>query len=158
MAISKAFAHGLPAGAAVARAEVMDWGEGAHEGTLNGGPVIMEAAKAVLRVIDREKLVEKSRIQGEYLKRMLEALKEKYPLIGDVRGMGLMVGIELIADARKTPAKEKRDRLIEEAFTRGLLLLGAGESSVRLAPPLVITREQIDMGLSIFEDCLKLLG
>jgi 4-aminobutyrate aminotransferase len=158
MAISKAFAHGLPAGAAVARAEVMDWGEGAHEGTLNGGPVIMEAAKAVLRVIDREKLVEKSRIQGEYLKRMLEAFKEKYQLIGDVRGMGLMVGMELIADARKTPAKEKRDRLIEEAFTRGLLLLGAGESSIRLAPPLVITQEQIDMGLSIFEDCLKLLG
>jgi len=72
--------------------------------------------------------------------------------------MGLMVGMELIADARKTPAKEKRDRLIEEAFTRGLLLLGAGESSIRLAPPLVITQEQIDMGLSIFEDCLKLLG
>ena len=158
MAISKAFAHGLPAGATVARAEVMDWGEGAHEGTLNGGPVIMEAAKAVLRVIEKEGLVEKSRVQGQYLKGKLEQMKARYPLIGDVRGMGLMVGVELVADAKKTPAKEKRNRLIDEAFSRGLLLLGAGECSVRLAPPLTITREQIDMGLSIFEDCLKLLG
>jgi 4-aminobutyrate aminotransferase len=158
MAISKAFAHGLPAGAAVARAEVMNWGEGAHEGTLNAGPVIMEAAKAVLGVIEREGLVERSRLLGEYLKGALETLKAKYPLIGDVRGLGLMVGVELIADAKKTPAREKRDQLIAEAFSRGLLLLAAGESSVRLAPPLVITREQLDTGLSIFEDCLKLLG
>ncbi|MCX7029365.1 MAG: aminotransferase class III-fold pyridoxal phosphate-dependent enzyme [Spirochaetes bacterium] len=158
MAISKAFAHGLPAGAAVARAEVMNWGEGAHEGTLNAGPVVMEAAKAVLEVIEREGLVERSRLEGEYLLKRLEELRERHPLIGDVRGLGLMVGIELVADARKTPAREKRDRLIAEAFGRGLLLLAAGESSVRLAPPLVITREQIDTGLSIIEDCLKLLG
>jgi 4-aminobutyrate aminotransferase len=158
MAISKAFAHGLPAGAAVARAEVMDWDEGAHEGTLNGGPVILEAAKAVLRVIGEENLVEKSRVQGEYLQGQLLALQKKYPLIGDVRGLGLMVGIELVADAKKTPAKDKRNRLLEEAFRRGLLLLGAGECSIRLAPPLVITRAQLDQGLSILEDCLKLLG
>jgi 4-aminobutyrate aminotransferase len=69
-----------------------------------------------------------------------------------------MVGVELVADAKKTPAREKRERLIAEAFARGLLLLAAGESSVRLAPPLVITKEQLDTGLSIFEDCLKLLG
>ena len=157
MAISKAFAHGLPAGAAVARADVMNWDEGAHEGTLNGNPVIMEAAKAVLRVIEKEDLVEKSRVQGDYLKKQMVAMMGRRPLIGDVRGLGLMVGIELVADAKKTPAKEKRNRLIEEAFRRGLLLLGAGECSIRLAPPLVITREQIDTGLSILEDCVKLL-
>jgi 4-aminobutyrate aminotransferase len=156
--LSKALAHGFPAGAAVARAEVMDWEPGAHEGTLNGGPVIMEAAKAVLRVIEREKLVDRAREQGEYLKGQLLALKEHYSLIGDVRGLGLMVGIELIKDARKTPAKDSRDRLLEEAFRRGLLLLGAGECSIRLAPPLVITRAQIDTGLSILEDCLKIVG
>jgi 4-aminobutyrate aminotransferase len=158
LCISKAFAHGLPAGAAVARAQVMDWDEGAHEGTLNGGPVILEAAKAVLRVIAEENLVEKSRVQGEYLQGQLRALQKKYPLIGDVRGLGLMVGIELVADAKKTPARDKRNRLLEEAFRRGLLLLGAGECSVRLAPPLVITRAQLDQGLSILEDCLKLLS
>jgi 4-aminobutyrate aminotransferase len=158
MTVSKAFAHGLPAGAAIARAEVMDWDEGAHEGTLNGSPVIMEAAKAVLRVIEEEGLVEKSRLQGEYLKAAAMAMRERWPLIGDVRGLGLMVGIELVADARRTPAREKRDRLIDEAFRRGLLLLGAGESTIRLAPPLTITRAQIDTGLSILEDCLKLVG
>ena len=142
----------------MARAEVMNWDEGAHEGTLNGGPVILEAAKAVLRVIGEENLVEKSRVQGEYLQGQLLALQKKYPLIGDVRGLGLMVGIELVADAKKTPAKDKRNRLLEEAFRRGLLLLGAGECSIRLAPPLVITRAQLDQGLTILEDCLKLLS
>ena len=156
--LSKALASGFPAGAAVARAEVMDWDPGAHEGTLNGGPVIMEAAKAVLKVIERDRIVDRAREQGEYLKGQLLALKERYPLIGDVRGLGLMVGIELVKDARKTPAKDSRDRLLEEAFRRGLLLLGAGECSIRFAPPLIITREQIDIGLSIIEDCLKLLS
>ena len=158
MAISKAFAHGLPAGATVARAEVMDWDEGAHEGTLNGGPVVLEAAKAVLRVIASENLIEKSRVQGEYLKRQILGLQARHPLIGDVRGMGLMIGFELVSDAKKTPAKDKRNRLVDEAFKKGLLLLAAGESSIRLAPPLVITRGQIDQGLSILEDCLKALG
>ncbi len=155
MAVSKALAHGLPAGAAIARAEVMNWEPGAHEGTLNGGPVIMEAAKAVLQVIAKEKLLKKSAEQGAYLKDQLLQLQKRYPLIGDVRGLGLMVGIELIKDSRKTPAPEERNKLLDEAFKRGLLLLGAGESSIRLAPPLIITREQIDIGLSIIEDCLK---
>ncbi|MBN1837614.1 MAG: aminotransferase class III-fold pyridoxal phosphate-dependent enzyme [Spirochaetales bacterium] len=158
LTVSKAMAHGLPAGAAVARAEVMDWEPGAHEGTLNGGPVIMEAAKEVLRVIERERLLENSRVLGAYLKEQLEGLQKRYPLIGDVRGIGLMVGVELVEDARKTPARAKRNRLLEEAFRRGLLLLGAGECSIRLAPPMVITREELDTGLGILEDCLKLLG
>jgi 4-aminobutyrate aminotransferase len=136
----------------------MDWEPGAHEGTLNGGPVIMEAAKEVLRVIEREKLLEKSRVLGAYLREQLEELQKRHPLIGDVRGIGLMVGVELVEDARKTPARDKRNRLLDEAFRRGLLLLGAGDSSVRLAPPMVITREEIDTGLGILEDCLKLLG
>jgi 4-aminobutyrate aminotransferase len=155
LTVSKSLAHGLPGGAAVARAEVMDWEPGAHEGTLNGGPVIMEAAKAVLEVIAKENLLDRATEQGQYLKRQLLELQQRYPLIGDVRGMGLMVGIELIKDSRKTPATEERDCLLDGAFERGLLLLGAGESSVRLAPPLIITREQIDIGLSIIEDCLK---
>lgn len=156
MTLSKAIAHGLPAAATVARAEIMNWELNAHEGTLNGGPVIMEAAKAVLQVIREEDLAEKSRIQGDYLKRQVRQLAEKYPLIGDVRGLGLMVGIEFIKDGKKTPAKTERDKILDEAFNRGLLLLGAGESSLRLAPPMTITKEQIDTGLNILEDCLKL--
>ena len=153
--ISKAMAHGLPAGAAVAREDIMDWEKGAHEGTLNGSPIIMEAAKAVLNYIKKKNLLDNVRIQGNYLKEQLGYLKEKYPVIGDVRGLGLMIGVELVDDSKKTPATEKRNKLLDEAFMKGLLLLGAGESSLRLAPPLIITREEIDTGLSIFEDSLK---
>jgi 4-aminobutyrate aminotransferase len=155
MTVSKAMAHGLPAGATIAKADIMDWEEGAHEGTLNGSPVIMEAAKAVLGYIQKNDLVENARIQGQYLKDRCEALKKKYPLIGDVRGLGLMVGVEFVEDSKKTPAKAKRNALIKEAFKKGLLLLGAGESSVRIAPPLIIDRKQIDVGLEIFEEALK---
>jgi 4-aminobutyrate aminotransferase len=155
MTVSKAMAHGLPAGATIAKADIMDWEEGAHEGTLNGSPVIMEAAKAVLGYIQKNDLVENARIQGQYLKDRCEALKKKYPLIGDVRGLGLMVGVEFVEDSKKTPAKAKRNALIKEAFKKGLLLLGAGESSVRIAPPLIIDRKQIDVGLEIFEETLK---
>lgn len=153
--MSKTFANGFPAGAAVARAEVMDWVDNAHEGTLNGGPVIMEAAKAVLNVIDEEQLLKRSEELGSYMREQLLSMRERHPLIGDIRGLGIMLGIELVRDAKKTPAKEERDRLLSSAFTKGLLLLGAGESSIRLAPPMVITREQIDTGLTILEDCLE---
>ena len=155
--LSKAIAHGLPAAATVAKAEIMDWDLNSHEGTLNGGPIIMEAAKAVLSVIDEEKLVEKAKTQGDYLKKSILELAKKYPIIGDVRGIGLMVGIEFVKDLKKTPAKDKRDKLLNDAFMKGLLLLGAGESSIRLAPPMVITTEQINQGLTILEDCLKKL-
>ena len=155
--MSKAFAHGLPAGAAIARAEVMDWDPGAHEGTLNGGPVIMEAAKAVLKVLKEEKLVENAGTMGTYLKKGLTELQKKYKCIGDIRGLGLMVGIEFVGPDGKTPAKELRDKLITSAFEKGLLLLGAGVSSIRLAPPLIVKEKEIDTALNIIEDCLKRL-
>lgn len=153
--ISKAFAHGLPAGAAIARSDIMDWDPGAHEGTLNGGPVIMEAAKAVLKVLKEEKLLENAEKQGLYLKELLKQLQVKYPVIGDIRGIGLMVGVEFIKDEKKTPAKELRNKLIGKAFEKGLLLLGAGASSIRLAPPLIVKKADLDIGLNILEDCLK---
>lgn len=153
--VSKAMAHGLPAGAAIARADIMDWEKGAHEGTLNGSPVIMEAAKAVLRYIEENDIIENARKQGSYMLDRFGSLQEKYPIIGDVRGLGLMLGIELVEDSKKTPAKAKRNALIKEAFKNGLLLLGAGESSLRIAPPLIINREEIDTGLEIFEDALR---
>ncbi|TFH08386.1 MAG: aminotransferase class III-fold pyridoxal phosphate-dependent enzyme [Candidatus Atribacteria bacterium] len=153
--MSKAFANGFPAAATVARKEVMDWDGNAHEGTLNGGPVIMEAAKAVLKVIDEENVLENVRVEGDYLRSQLEELQQRYPIIGDIRGMGLMIGIELVKDEKKTPAREERDRIINAAFSKGLLLMAAGESSLRLIPPMIINRQQLDMGLTIMEDCLK---
>ncbi len=156
--VSKAMANGFPAGAAVAKAEVMNWDEGAHEGTLNGNPVIMEAAKAVLRVLKEENIVSRAASEGTYMKQALLSLKGKYSVIGDVRGLGLMLGVEFIQDTKKTPAKDKRNKLLELAFKKGLLLLGAGESSIRIAPPLIITRSEIDTGLAILEDCIKLIN
>ncbi len=155
LTMSKAFANGFPAAATVARKDVMDWVDNAHEGTLNGGPVIMEAAKAVLRVIDEEKILENVREQADYFRAELEALQERHPIIGDVRGMGLMIGIEFVKDEKKTPAKKERDAFIQDAFSKGLLLMAAGESSLRLIPPMIINRQQIDTGLTIMEDCLK---
>jgi len=155
LTMSKAIAHGLPAGAVVTKAEVMNWDAGAHEGTLNGNPVIMEAAKAVLNYILKNQLDKNAEKMGNYMKKRFKELAEKYPVIGDVRGLGLMIGIELVKDEKKTPAKEIRNKLIQRAFKNGLLLLGAGPNNVRLAPPLVITEQQIDMGMEIFEKSLK---
>ncbi|MCD6485112.1 MAG: acetyl ornithine aminotransferase family protein [Candidatus Odinarchaeota archaeon] len=155
LTMSKAIAHGLPAGAVVTKAEVMNWDAGAHEGTLNGNPVIMEAAKAVLNYILKNQLDKNAEKMGNYMKKRFKELAEKYPVIGDIRGLGLMIGIELVKDEKKTPAKEIRNKLIQRAFKNGLLLLGAGPNNVRLAPPLVITEQQIDMGMEIFEKSLK---
>jgi len=85
----------------------------------------------------------------------LRELQRRHPIIGDIRGMGLMIGIELVKDEKKTPAREERDKLIQSAFSRGLLLMAAGASSLRLIPPMIINREQLDTGPTIMEDCLK---
>jgi len=154
--ISKAIAAGLPCGAAISRAELMDWEPGAHENTLGGNPVICAAALEVLDVLKSERLDENAAEVGGYLFKRLKELAEKHELIGDVRGRGMMIGVELVKDrGTKEPAKEERDKLMANAFKRGLMLLGAGVSSLRLAPPLVLTREQADVGLDIIEEALK---
>jgi len=156
MCIAKAMANGLPVGACITRREVMDWSPTSHENTLGGNPIVMAAALAVLKVIIKEKLAENARNIGEYTMKKLVEMQETYEVIGDVRGMGLMIGVELVKDRKtKAPAVRERDRLIMEAFKRGLLLLGSGPSSIRLAPPLIINKQQTDIGLGIFEEALK---
>ncbi len=154
--MSKAIAAGMPCGATVARAELMDWEPGAHENTLGGNPVACAAALAVLDILKSEKLADNATKVGGYLLKRLRELAEKHELVGDVRGKGLMIGVEFVKDKRtKEPAREERDRVLEEAFKHGLVLLGAGASSLRLAPPLILTREQADVGLEIFEEALN---
>lgn len=154
--MSKAMAGGLPCGACVARREIMNWSPGSHENTLGGNPIVMAAALAVLKVILKERLDENASKIGEYLMKRLKEIQETHEIIGDVRGKGLMIGVELVKDVEtKEPATEERNKLILEAFKRGLLLLGAGESSLRLAPPLIIKQQQVDVGLEIFEQSLK---
>jgi 4-aminobutyrate aminotransferase len=136
----------------------MDWEEGSHENTLGGNPIIMAAAIAVLNVLTRDRLPENAGRVGEYMQKRLREIQEQVSLIGDVRGKGLMIGVELVRDRRtKEAATRERDELIDEAFKKGVLLLGAGPSSIRLAPPLILTKEQADAGLDIIEGILKKL-
>lgn len=156
MTMSKAAANGLPFGPCVARAELLEWEPDAHENTLGGNPIVVAAAIAVLEVILEEKLPENAAKQGEYLVKRLNELKEKYEEIGDVRGKGLMVGVEFVKSKEtKEPNKKFREKVIEEAFKRGLILLGAGTSSLRLQPPLVIREEHVDVAIEILEESIK---
>jgi 4-aminobutyrate aminotransferase len=152
MCVSKAMAGGLPIGACIAKASVMDWSEGAHENTLGGNPIVVAAALAVLHVIQQEQLAENAAKLGDYTLKRLYEIAETHEIVGDLRGKGLMIGMELVTERKtKTPATQARDQMILDAFKHGLLLLAAGPSSLRLAPPLILTHEQADSGLQIIE-------
>jgi len=154
--VSKAIAAGLPCGAFISRAEMQDWWPGAHEGTLNGNPVVMAAANAVLDIMNEQNLRDNAKIQGAYLKKRLLEFQENHPEVGDVRGIGLMVGIEFVRNPEtKQPDPKLRNALIEQAFKEGLMLLGAGKNSIRLCPPLIIRRKHIDMAMEIIESAWK---
>ena len=154
--MSKAIANGLPMGACVARAEVMDWEGNAHENTLGGNPIVVSAAIAVLEIMKKQGLLENATRVGKYLMKTLKELMARHEIIGDVRGKGLMVGIELVKDRKtKVPATKERDEIIDEAFKRGLLLLGAGPCSLRLAPPLTLTEGHVDKAIEIVEGVIK---
>jgi len=154
IAIAKGIASGMPLGVAVARAGLMAWPPGAHASTFGGNPVACAAALATIKLL-RERLVANAADVGAHLIGGLRALADKHPLIGDVRGRGLMVGIELVRDRQtKERAVEERDAVVAAAFTRGLLLLGAGKNAIRFSPPLVLTREQADVAVRIFDEAL----
>ena len=153
--MAKAMGSGLPIGACVYDAK-LDFGvSGAHSNTYGGNPVACAASLATLRVMRDEKLLERAQKMGEVLGAELRTLQTQFPKIGDVRGLGLMYATEFVKDAKKTPDKETRDRVIHEAFLRGLLLLPCGKSSIRYIPPLVVTREQILGAMDVLRDALK---
>ena len=156
IASAKGIASGLPLSAIIAREELMDWTPGAHASTFGGNPISCSASLKTIELIQNG-LMENARVQGEHLSLRLAQLKSRFPVIGDARGLGLMQAIEIIKPraAKDTKNKALRDRIVGEAFERGLLLLGCGENSIRFCPPLVITREQIDCALEILEDCLR---
>jgi 4-aminobutyrate aminotransferase len=154
--IAKALASGLPLGAAVAQAELMDWEGGSHANTFGGNPVACAAALQVIDVIREEKLMENATRQGAYLMKRLKEMQQKYPLLGDVRGRGLMVGVEFVKDPEtKEPAPQELEEVMNKCFRRGLAIITCGKSSMRFAPPLIITHEIIDEGLEIFEGAVK---
>jgi 4-aminobutyrate aminotransferase len=155
VAIAKGIASGLPLGVAVARADLMKWPPGAHASTFGGNPVACAAALATIQLLKSELMANAATV-GAQLKTGLERLMEKHRLIGDVRGRGLMVGVELVRDrATKERAIDERNAVVAAAFQRGLLVLGAGKNSIRFSPPLVLTRAQADTAVAIFDEALS---
>jgi 4-aminobutyrate aminotransferase len=152
--IAKGVASGLPLGVTAARAEIMEWSPGSHASTFGGNPVSCAAALATIELL-KTSLVENAATVGAHLLEGLRELAERHPLVGDVRGKGLMIGVELVRDRRtKERATSERDRVIDEAFRRGLLILGAGRNALRLSPPLVLTRAQADTALGILDEAI----
>jgi 4-aminobutyrate aminotransferase len=152
--IAKGIASGMPLGVAAARADLMTWPPGAHASTFGGNPVSCAAALATIRLL-KDSLMANAATVGAHMKAGLTALIDKHPLIGDVRGRGLMLGVELVRDrTTKERAVEERNAVVNRSFERGLLVLGAGKNSIRFSPPLVLTREQADVALGIFDEAL----
>src|SRR5579872_968267 len=155
IASAKGIASGMPLSAVIARADVMAWRPGAHASTYGGNPVAVAAALATFELLENG-LIENAARLGEQMKDRMADWPKRFRNIGDVRGFGLMLGIEIVRDqATKERAPELRDRLVSMAFERGLLILGAGPNVVRLCPPLVISRDQADFALRTMEDCLS---
>lgn len=149
---AKALASGLPIGAMIARKELMDWEYGSHATTFGGNPISCNVANKVIEIIEKERLMENATKQGNYIMKRLNELKEDAEIIGDVRGIGLMIGVELVRDREtKEPATDEAERIMIESWKNGLLLITAGLSTIRIVPPLVITRELVDIALEIIE-------
>lgn len=154
--VAKALASGLPLGATVARAKVMDWEAGSHASTFGGNPLSCVAAMAVIEAIKEQNLLENSARQGAYIMRRLEELKESCEIVGDVRGKGLMVGVEIVKDkGSKVPAPELAKEIIMRSWRRGVAIITCGISTLRIAPPLTITRELVDSAMEIVVDMVK---
>jgi 4-aminobutyrate aminotransferase len=154
IAAAKGIASGLPLGVAIARADLMTWPPGAHASTFGGNPVSCAAALATLKLL-RDQLMANAAEVGAHLLAGLRSLMDRHRIIGDVRGRGLMIGIELVRDrTTKERATAERDAVVNGAFMRGLLILGAGKNAIRFSPPLVLTREQAETAIQIFDQAL----
>jgi 4-aminobutyrate aminotransferase len=153
-ALAKGIASGMPLGAMVAKNTIMSWTPGSHASTFGGNPISCRAALATIELLENG-LVENSAAMGAYFKQKLLELQQQHRLIGDVRGLGLMLAVELVQDRLlKTKAVAERDRVINRAFQRGLLLLGCGECSIRFIPGLIVTKTEIDRCLEILDETL----
>jgi 4-aminobutyrate aminotransferase len=151
--VAKGIASGMPLGALIARADVMQWESGGHGSTFGGNPVSVAAALATLRLLEGG-LVANAEAVGALLMGRLRDRLSSHPAVGDIRGLGLMIGVEIVERGRE-PAPELRERILEEAFRRGLLLLGCGKSTIRLAPPLVIDGEDAEIAATILEESIR---
>jgi 4-aminobutyrate aminotransferase len=155
LCVAKGIASGMPIGAMIARDEISTWTPGAHGSTFGGNPVACAAALATLEVIENG-LVDNAAEVGSYLKDKLAALKSAHPAISDVRGLGLMIGVEFArSDASRTPDAQLRNQVMQKCFEKGLLVLSCGESTVRFCPPLIVNRAEVDTAVEIFAAALR---
>ena len=156
MCLAKGLGSGMPIGACIARADIMDWHKGAHASTFGGNPVALTAALKTIELLEGG-LVENSREVGAYLEAGLNRLKDKYDCIGDVRGLGMMLGVEFVkgsGDDPHAPDAELRDRIEMACFNKGLIILGCGSNSIRWSPPLILAKENVDVALEIFDEAI----
>jgi 4-aminobutyrate aminotransferase len=132
----------------------MDWKPGSHASTFGGNPVAIAASLATIDILEREGIANAAAVGGKMLER-LHTWVAQHPIVGQVRGIGLMIGIEIVKDQQtREVAGSWRDRIVELAFERGLLILGCGETSIRLAPPLIVNEHEASIALDILEDCI----
>ena len=156
IALAKALCGGLPIGALIAKSEIMTWGPGSHASTFGGNPVSTAGGLATLSFIEENKLLENARKQGEYMLGIFNEWKEKYEIVGDVRGKGLMIGVELVKDKKSRAFGEREAReVVARTWKRGVLLITSGRSTLRIAPPLTITRELVDEALEVIEQSIR---
>ena len=154
-AIAKGIASGLPLGAMVAPAKIMDWEAGSHASTFGGNPISCQAAMATIELLEKS-LMKNATVQGKRLMQGLHELQKTYECMGDVRGKGLMVGVEFVKNREtREPASARQPRSIRKAFEKGLLILGCGENSIRFCPSLTVSAKEIDLGLTIFEEAVR---
>lgn len=156
VSLSKAVGGGLPLGVTLANSNIMKWPSGAHANTFGGNLLACAAGLAALKFMRKHKLGDNARKIGNYMKKRLEEMKEKYEILGDVRGIGLMIGIEFVKDKKSKKYGEKeKEMVLLESLKQGLLMLPAGRSAIRICPPLIITKEQAEQGLNILEKSIK---
>ena len=157
--IAKGIASGMPLGITMSRADVMDWVPGSHASTFGGNPVAVAAALATLDVIEKENLLENSAKVGKHILTRMADWPSRHKLVGDVRGRGLMIGVDIVKDqSTKEYAALERDRIVEMAFEKGVLFLGCGPSTIRVCPPLVVTNEEADVAVDVLEECITAVG
>jgi len=156
---AKGIASGMPLGVVISKAEIMDWVPGSHASTFGGNPVCIAAALATLDVIEKEGLLQNATEVGNHMLKRMADWPRKHKIVGDVRGRGLMIGVEIVKDqqTREYGAAE-RDRIVEMAFERGVLFLGCGPSTLRIAPPLIVAKDEADVAIDALEESISIVA
>jgi len=153
--MAKGIASGMPLGVTMSKADIMDWIPGSHASTFGGNPVCIAAALATLDVIEKEGLLRNSQEVGDHMLQRMADWPKKHKIVGDVRGRGLMIGVEIVKDqATREYGASERDRIVEAAFERGILFLGCGPSTIRIAPPLIVTKDEADVAMDALEESI----